>query len=108
MAKLISWGKDREEAIARLKRVLAEYQISGVVTNIPLFYKIVNHDKFTGCSYDINTLIKDIVNSNSKNNIRNFEEIAALIATLIKNKSSNLTAEKINVFYSNKWLNDNE
>jgi acetyl-CoA/propionyl-CoA carboxylase, biotin carboxylase, biotin carboxyl carrier protein len=39
LAKLITWGQDRAEAIARMKRALTDYQIEGVTTTIP-FYKV--------------------------------------------------------------------
>jgi len=87
MAKLISWGKDRNESIARIKRALAEYQISGVISNIPLFSKIVNHNKFTDCSYTINTLVNEIVNNGGQfTDKEHLEEIAALISTLLNDK----------------------
>ncbi len=35
LAKLICWGEDRTEAIARLRRALDEYIIAGVRTTIP-------------------------------------------------------------------------
>jgi acetyl-CoA/propionyl-CoA carboxylase biotin carboxyl carrier protein len=35
LAKLITWGADRQEAIARMRRALADYRISGVATTIP-------------------------------------------------------------------------
>jgi pyruvate carboxylase subunit A len=40
ISKLVAWGRDREEAIARMRRALYEYIISGVKTNI-LFHKAV-------------------------------------------------------------------
>jgi acetyl/propionyl-CoA carboxylase alpha subunit len=107
MAKLISWGNDRNESIARLKRALAEYQISGVVSNIPLFSKILNHDKFTDCSYTINTLVNDIVRSDVSTKA-NLEEIAALVSTLLNDKESNLTANKNKIDLNNKWTIDYE
>ena len=33
LAKLVAWGNDREEAIARARTALAELQVDGVVTN---------------------------------------------------------------------------
>ncbi len=43
IAKLIAWGRNREEAIARMKRALQEYKIVGVKTTIPFFEKLLEH-----------------------------------------------------------------
>jgi pyruvate carboxylase subunit A len=40
ISKLVAWGRDREEAIIRMRRALYEYIIVGVKTNI-LFHKAV-------------------------------------------------------------------
>jgi acetyl-CoA carboxylase, biotin carboxylase subunit len=41
LGKLIAWGSDRPEAIARMKRALHEYYASGIKTNITLFQRIL-------------------------------------------------------------------
>jgi acetyl-CoA carboxylase, biotin carboxylase subunit len=41
VSKLIACGKDRDEAIARLRRALSEYRISGVKTTIPFFQTLL-------------------------------------------------------------------
>ncbi len=46
LGKLISWGGTREEAIARMKRALDEYYVSGIKTNIALFRRIMNEADF--------------------------------------------------------------
>jgi acetyl-CoA carboxylase biotin carboxylase subunit len=38
LAKLIAWGIDREEAIARMRRALTEYEIGGIQTTVPFFH----------------------------------------------------------------------
>jgi acetyl-CoA carboxylase, biotin carboxylase subunit len=41
LGKLIAWGQDRAEAIARMKRSLGEYYASGIKTNVSLFQRIL-------------------------------------------------------------------
>src|SRR6202142_4026098 len=46
LGKLIAWGSDRAEAIARLQRALEEYYASGIKTNVSLFRKILATEDF--------------------------------------------------------------
>ena len=46
LAKLICWGRDRTEAIARLRRALDEYSIAGVRTTIPFHQWLMRNPAF--------------------------------------------------------------
>ena len=46
LAKLIGYGTDREQAIARLTRALGEYFVGGIKTNISLFRRILRDPDF--------------------------------------------------------------
>src|SRR4029450_11837049 len=46
LAKLIVWGVDREAAIQRMARALAEYKVVGILTTIPVLAHIVAHPDF--------------------------------------------------------------
>jgi len=46
IAKVITYGKDREEAMAKMKRALGEFVIEGVHTTIPFHLKLFNHEVF--------------------------------------------------------------
>lgn len=46
LAKLICWGSDRTEALARLHRALMEYTIAGIRTTIPFAQWIARHPRF--------------------------------------------------------------
>ncbi len=46
VGKLIATGRDRNEAIARLKRALSEFKIEGIKTTIPLHQRILNDERF--------------------------------------------------------------
>jgi acetyl-CoA carboxylase biotin carboxylase subunit len=50
IAKLIAWGIDREESIARLERALAEFDIQGIKTSIPFHREALRQPEFvSGC-----------------------------------------------------------
>lgn len=46
IAKMIVTGENRSEAIARLQVALANYQIEGIKTNIPMLKEIIAHPSF--------------------------------------------------------------
>ncbi len=56
LAKVIAHGRDREEAIAKMKRALYEFVIEGVDTNIEYQNKILNNKQFEKCQYNTSFL----------------------------------------------------
>ncbi len=52
IAKLIAYGRDREEALARMNRALDEFFIEGVKTTIPFHKKLINHPDFVSGKFD--------------------------------------------------------
>jgi acetyl-CoA carboxylase biotin carboxylase subunit len=46
LSKLIAWGNSREETIARLRRALQEYIVTGIKTNAGLFRRILAEPDF--------------------------------------------------------------
>ena len=46
IAKLIAFGRDRDEAMARARRALDEFVIDGIKTSIPLHRRILDHPDF--------------------------------------------------------------
>ena len=46
IAKLITWGKDRDEALARALRALDFFVIEGIRTSIPLHRRILRDESF--------------------------------------------------------------
>ncbi len=51
IAKLITWGNDRAEAIARMKRALEEFIIEGPKTTIPFHLRVLESDLFVKGNY---------------------------------------------------------
>ncbi len=52
IAKLIGFGKTREQAIGKLLRALDEFVIEGIATTIPFHKKVLNHPDFLSKNYD--------------------------------------------------------
>ncbi len=46
LAKVITWGENREQAIERMKRALAETRVSGVKINVPFLLKLLEFQDF--------------------------------------------------------------
>ncbi|OIQ75315.1 biotin carboxylase [mine drainage metagenome] len=58
IGKLIVHGRDRPEALARLKRALGELIIDGIETTIPLFHGLLENEDIQTGSYNIHWLEK--------------------------------------------------
>ena len=52
IAKLITFAPTRYEAIARMKRAISEYRISGVQTTLDFAQYVMNHDAFISGEFD--------------------------------------------------------
>jgi acetyl-CoA carboxylase biotin carboxylase subunit len=46
ISKLCTWGRDRTEAIDRMKRALGEYIVKGIKTTIPFHLKVMENEEF--------------------------------------------------------------
>jgi acetyl-CoA carboxylase biotin carboxylase subunit len=58
ISKLIAWGRDRSEAIARMKRALSVYVVTGVKTTIPFHIRVMNNRHFIEGDFDTNFIDK--------------------------------------------------
>jgi len=52
IAKLIVWGADRREALARMAQALSEYQVVGLATNIAFLKRLVQGQAFSSADLD--------------------------------------------------------
>lgn len=64
IAKVIVHGKDRKEAIAKMKRALYEFIIDGVDTNIEFQDRILNHEDYIAGEFDTTFLEEKVIKSN--------------------------------------------
>lgn len=103
IAKLITYGKDRNEAIERMRRAIKEYQISGVKTTLPFCDFVLTHQEFIDGSFTTK-----FVESHydpavlKKKPSTEIAEIAALIAGDIMNSTSRKTSAPASAIKANK------
>lgn len=64
IAKVITYGSTREEAISRMKRALSEFVIEGIHTTIPFHLKLLEHENFVEGQFNTKFLeLHDVMKS---------------------------------------------
>ena len=59
IAKLIVWGVDREQAIARMRQALLGTHIVGLHTNVPFLYRLMTNSSFVSADLDTGLIEKN-------------------------------------------------
>lgn len=62
IAKVITKGKDRNEAIIKMKRALSEFVIEGIKTNIDFQLELLNNEDYLSGNYDTSFITDKIIN----------------------------------------------
>ncbi|MEA2030081.1 MAG: acetyl-CoA carboxylase biotin carboxylase subunit [candidate division Zixibacteria bacterium] len=89
IAKMIVWGQNREEAIARTKRALEEYRVSGVKTTIGFHRVVMDNPKFVSGNISTNFLPEEYPDNNFtplNDNLREKAAIAVALETFIRER----------------------
>jgi acetyl-CoA carboxylase biotin carboxylase subunit len=68
LAKVITWGTDRDEAIARMRRALSELRVTGpgIHTTAGLLADVMRHPSFLTAEHDTTTLERILAESRNK------------------------------------------
>ncbi len=101
ISKFAVFGKDRAEAIDRMRRALAEYEVGGIKTTLPFFREIMEDQEFIDGKLDTGFISRfferrDLVRTGSDSDrvpnesveIRDMAVIAAALAYLKKQKTA--------------------
>lgn len=97
IAKLITWGRDREQAILRMERALKEYQIVGVKTNIAFLESVLANKDFRKGHYDTGLIERNIAELRRKAH-EGYDEVAAIAAVIhqtYKKKSGSVSGSSV-------------
>jgi len=81
IAKLIAWGKDRQEAIQRMRRALREYMILGVQTTIPFHQRVMEDPRFVRGEIDT-TYIDQMLEKEERKPDERYRDVALLAGAL--------------------------
>ena len=65
IAKVITYGNDRNEAIVKMRRALSEFAVGGVNTNINFDLSILDTEEFIRGEYDTSFLAEKMVKNNA-------------------------------------------
>ena len=80
LAKLITHGKTREEAIHLMLQAIAQYKIKGISTTLPFGTFVFEHEAFTSGNFDTNFVKKYYNPEVIQHQTEQLAEVAALIA----------------------------
>lgn len=86
IAKLITFGKDREEARLRMIRAIADYHITGIETTLPFGTYVMNHPNFINGEFDTKFIEKHFVPEQLRGDISGSDVITAMAAALFYNE----------------------
>jgi acetyl/propionyl-CoA carboxylase alpha subunit len=109
LAKLICWGEDRAEALARLRRALDEYVIAGVRTTIPFHRWLVRQPRFLAGDFSTDFIAEEwhpgaaaateepSVNGRQSADPTGLapEEVAAVLGALVARELENAQAQRL-------------
>jgi len=83
IAKLITFGANREEALARMREAIDNYHIEGIETTLPFGRFVVNHDAFISGDFDTNFVKEHYSPEAILAERKESEEVGALAGAMI-------------------------
>lgn len=103
IAKLITFGANREEAIARMVRAIDEYDITGIQTTLSFGKFVMQHEAFTSGNFDTHFVGKYFNADSLKNDNESEAMLAALSVVLLLQKEKNVVANNAQVAAVSNW-----
>lgn len=98
LAKLISYGSDRQQAISRMRRALDEYFVGGIKSNLSLFRRILSDKEFQSGELDtgyLDRLLKSDTGEIQKPDAEVAAIAAGVFAILDSESAGNIRAEPV-------------
>ncbi|MDB5758591.1 MAG: acetyl/propionyl/methylcrotonyl-CoA carboxylase subunit alpha, partial [Burkholderia sp.] len=83
IAKLIVWGRDRDEALAQMANALTHYQVVGLTTNIAFLKRLVESPPFAGADLDTGLIERNQTVLFPASQPASFDELALAAVALV-------------------------
>lgn len=115
IAKLVSYGHDREEAINKMTRAIDEYKITGLTTTLSFGKFVMEHEAFRSGDFDTNFVKKYFEPETQKvfsKNIKSHKIAAALSYSILsekrpgKNPEGNANKSRLGKTWKNRLKNN--
>ena len=105
IAKLITYGKDREEAIERMIRAIDEYDITGIQTTLGFGKFVMQHEAFTSGKFDTHFVGKYFKTDSLKSENEEEAMLAAIAAVkLLQQEKTALNQSAESQVSQSNWL----
>src|SRR5262245_49946875 len=99
ISKLVAWASDRTSTIARMRRALSEYLITGIKTTVPFFTWLLTQNEFLAGNFHT-TYLDDVLRSRNGRPFveppEELEAIAAIAAALYSTTGTAAVADQSN------------
>lgn len=103
IAKLITFGANRTEAIDRMVRAIDEYDITGIQTTLGFGKFVMQHQAFTSGKFDTHFVSKYFNVDSLKTENEEEAMLAALTAVLLLQKEKSAVSTNIDVETTSSW-----
>lgn len=103
IAKLITYGKDREEAIERMIRAIDEYEITGIQTTLSFGKFVMQHEAFRSGNFDTHFVSKNFNADSLKIDNEDEALIAAIFGAIYLKKQVTSTKSVLNEQIESNW-----
>jgi acetyl/propionyl-CoA carboxylase alpha subunit len=103
LCKLITYGKDRQEAIDRMIRAINDFTITGVITTLPFGRYVMEHESFRSGNFDTH-FVKNHFNSDALDlSNENEAQLAGFLAKYLVEKTTRSAISSADESHKSNW-----
>ena len=103
ISKLVAWGSSRQQAVSRMRRAVAEYDVRGIRTTVPFFRWLLDQPVFRDAAFDtefLDTLLQQRRGKSFSEPESSLREVALIAAAL---HASRATASRPRGLAESAW-----